>query len=133
MRKGIVILAACLVGCATRFTPEQLAAKAREETTPNLCAITLMAVPLPVLNAAENEVRARNAQCDWDQAKAITAQYYARQQAQAAANQAWQANLINALATSSALLQQSGPHYYSAPPVHTTCVQQGVFMNCDSY
>ena len=135
MRRMIALTVACLAGCGTviPYTDAQLAAKAKEDSTPNLCAITLMAVPPRVLNAAMNEIQARNAQCDWEQAKAITAAYYARQQAAAEAQQAQQANFINALAVSGALLQQSGPRYYGPAPTQTTCVQQGVFLNCNTH
>ena len=47
--------------------------------------------------------------------------------------QAQQANYWNAMAASAVLLQESGPHYYAPPPTQTTCVQQGVFMNCTTH
>lgn len=133
MKRSILCLCMALAGCAMQYTPEQLSAKAKEESTPNLCAITLMAPPMAVLDAAENEIHARNATCDWNQARAIAEAQYARQTAQAQQQQATQTNFMNALGASALLLQQSGPRYYSAPPAQTTCVQQGVFMNCQSY
>ena len=128
---GLVAISA-LAGCTVPYTAAQLADMATKEPTPNLCALTLMAPPMPVLDAAENELHARNATCDWNQAKAIAEAQYARQAAQAQ-QQAAQANFMNALGASAMLLQQSGPRYYSAPPVQTTCIQQGVFTNCNSY
>ncbi|AOI76080.1 hypothetical protein WS54_07210 [Burkholderia sp. NRF60-BP8] len=92
-----------------------------------------MAPPMAVLNAAENELHARGAACDWEQAKAIAANYYARKQAEAEARQAQQANAMALMGMSALFLQQSGPRYYAPPPVHTTCQQQGVFTNCTSY
>lgn len=131
---SVVAITAALSGCAAPYfyTDAQLAAKAKEDSTPNLCAITLMAPPLRVMNAAMNEIKARAATCDWDQAKAIADEYYARQQATAATQQAQQANLINGLAVSGALLQQAGPHAYPGPS-QTTCIRQGAFLNCNSY
>lgn len=133
LRGVVLVTSGILAGCAAQYTPEQLAARAKEDSTPNLCAITLMAPPMSVLNAAENELHARSATCDWEQAKAIAANYYARQQAAAEARQAQQANAMALMGMSALFLQQSGPHYYAPPPVNTTCQQQGVFMNCTSY
>lgn len=125
--------AAMLSACAVPYTPEQLAAKAKEDSTPNLCAITLMAPPMSVLNAAENEIQARGATCDWEQARAIADAQYARQQAAADAKQAQMNQSMMMMGMGAALLQQSGPHYYAPPPVQTQCVQQGIYMNCSSY
>lgn len=136
MRPMIAAAAAALsmlCGCATHYSPAQLAEQARVETTPNLCAITLMAPPAAVMNAAENELQARAASCDWNQARAIAETQMERAQAQQQIKQQRIANSMQMLGAASVLLQQSGPHYYAPPPVQTTCIQQGVFTNCTSY
>lgn len=135
MRPVIAAAAAVsvLCGCATHYTPAQLAHRAAIETTPNLCAITLMAPAPEVMNAAENELRDRAATCDWEQARAIAETQMERMQAQEEAKQQRIQNSMQMLSAGAMLLQQSGPHYYSPPPVQTTCVQQGVFTNCTSY
>lgn len=133
MRTLIAGVGVCiaLAGCATYYSPAQLATAAKAESTPNLCAIALMAPPLRVLNAAENEIAARGAKCDWDQARAIASTQMERQQAQREEQQQRNAMLLG---LSAALLQQSGPRPYSSPPpMQTSCIQQGVFLNCSSY
>lgn len=136
MNKTMVILClgpCLLAACATPLTREQLAGKAREETTPNLCAITLMAPPLSVLNAAENEIRARNATCDWTQAQAIAETQIAARQARAEEQQARAANAAAMFGAASVLLQESAPRTLAPAPVTTTCHQAGYYLNCTSY
>lgn len=115
-----------------QYTPEQLAAAAKTEATPNLCAITLMGNPA-IAKAAQEEIEARRATCDWQQAQAIAQTYIAQQQAKIQEQQARQANAMALFGASALFLQQSGPRSYAPSPVNTTCVQQGVFMNCNSY
>lgn len=126
-----------LCACTFHPTPGELMARAMIEPTPNLCAVVLLSQRPDEVKAAEDEISSRHATCNWDEARAVAqtqiAQKQAEAQAQEQADQARQANLMNALAISGALLQQSGPHYYSPPPAQTTCVQQGIFMHCNSY
>lgn len=127
------LTALSLAACAAPYSAAQLAEKAQVETTPNLCAITLMAPPAAVIAAAENELRARNANCDWGQAQAIANVQAQRAQAAREAQQQQFQNSMQMMGAASTLLQQSEPHYYGPPPIQTTCVRQGVFTNCTSY
>lgn len=132
---GALVGAAMLSACATPFTPEQLAAKAKEDSTPNLCAITLMGVSVAVTNAAMNEIQARGETCDWKQAGAIAeAQMTQRRLAEEAQHERSHA-FVNNLATAATIMQQSGAgqRYYAPAPVQTHCIQQGIYMNCSSY
>lgn len=132
MRRLCALLLPALAACATHLTPGQLAARASIEPTPNLCAITLLSPPDDVLKAAQDEIAGRHATCDWEQARAIAQLQIQQRQAQAEEQQARQANAMALMGASAQLLQQSGPHYYAPPPTQTTCVQQGVFLNCNS-
>lgn len=133
MRGSMIGICIALTGCATHYTAGQLANMAKHESTPDLCAITLMAPAAAVMNAAENEIRARAASCDWDQARAIAETQMERAQAQQEAKQQRAQNNMAMFGAAAMLLQQSAPHYYGAPPIQTTCIQQGVFTNCTSY
>ena len=133
MKKAVLALAVLVSACAVPYTPEQLAAKAKQDSTPNLCAVTLMRISEAVTNAAMNEIEARGGTCDWQQAQAIAETQLAKKQAEADAKQAQMQQSMMMMGMGAALLQQSGPHYYAPPPVQTSCIRQGIYMNCTSY
>ena len=118
--------------CAMQPTPERLAALAKDDTTPNLCA-AILALPPAYATAAQNELTSRSASCDWEQAKAIAETYIARQQAQEQLRQHNMANMMSVLGTSAALLQQAGPKPYPGSPAITNCRWLGSTWTCSSY
>lgn len=119
-RLGVLAALPLLHACA--LTPAQLAARAREDTTPNLCAATLV-LSAAAVKAAEDELAARGATCDWEQARAIAETYLARQQAARAAM----------FGMGMTMLQQSGPTQIAPAPTTTNCRWLGNVWNCTSY
>lgn len=134
MRKMLVALGAAMsAACAADYTPQQLAEIARGDATPNLCAATLSGYA-PVVMAATNELEARHAQCDWQQAQAIAQANYARKQLELQERQNRQANAMALMGMGSAFMQQAGPRAPASPtPSNMSCVQQGVFTNCTAF
>lgn len=130
-RLGFALLP-LIAACAMQPTPERLAALAKTDTTPNLCAATLV-LPPAFIKAAQDELAVRSATCDWEQAKAIAETYIARQQAQEQLRQQNAANMMAVLGPSAALLQQSSPQPYPGEPVTTNCRWLGSTWTCNSY
>lgn len=134
MKRRLLLLLPIIAGCTTPLTPGQLAARAMIEPTSSLCAVVVLSPGPDAVRAAEDEIASRHATCDWDEARAIAQVQIQRKQAEADAQQArQQANAAALMGASAALLQQSGPRYYAPAPTQTTCIQQGVFLNCNSY
>lgn len=133
MHKRSLLVVLLLSACASEYTPKQLADIAKTDATPNLCAATLTGYA-PVVKAANDELQARQAQCDWQQAQAIAQANYARKQAEIQERQTRQANAMAMMGVGAAIMQQSGPRTApSSSPSNLSCVQQGVFTNCTAF
>lgn len=133
MRRLMVIFAAAMsAACAAEYTPQQLSEIAKNDATPNLCAATLSGYA-PVVKAATEELQARNAQCDWQQAQAIAQASYARKQLEIQERQARQANAMALMGMGATYMQQAGPKPYNPQQSNMSCIQQGVFTNCTAF
>lgn len=125
MKTIIALFAVLLSACAMQPTSEQLAAMAKTDTTPDLCAATLVLSPAAV-KAAQNELMSRGATCDWNLARAKAELYLEQKREQ-------QQNAMMALGMGAQMMQQSGPRVLTPAPVMATCQQMGYFTNCQTY